>query len=133
MKKKILIADDDPTVVDVIKMILDKAGYRTETTLNGRTLLNNIPEDFDLILLDVRMSGIDGFMICRHLKSQESTRDIPIVMVSAIPELGTMTQNSCADGYLEKPFNMFELLQIVEKYTRDDPMAPHRSTAEPKR
>jgi len=120
MKKKILIADDDPTVLDVIRMILDKAGYKTETTLNGRTLLNNIPADFDLILLDVRMSGIDGFMICRHLKSQESTRDIPIVMVSAIPELGRMTENSCADAYLEKPFNMFELLQIVEKYTHRD-------------
>lgn len=116
MKKKILIADDDPTVLDVLKMILDKAGYKTETTLNGRTLLNNIPDDFDLILLDVRMSGIDGFMICRHLKSQESTKDIPIIMVSAIPELGILTENSGADDYLEKPFNMFELLHLVEKY-----------------
>lgn len=122
MKKKILIADDDPTVLDVIRMILDKAGYRTETTLNGRTLLNNIPDDFDLILLDVRMSGVDGFMICRHLKSQESTRDIPIIMVSAIPELASMTDGSCADDYLEKPFNMFELLQIVKKYIGGDKM-----------
>lgn len=120
MKKKILIADDDPTVLDVIKMILDKAGYKTETTLNGRTLLNNLPEDFDLILLDVRMSGIDGFMICRHLKSQESTRGIPIVMVSAVPELGARTRNSCADAYLEKPFNMDDLLRIVEKYIGPD-------------
>mgnify|MGYP001550366515 CR=1 FL=1 len=125
MKKKILIADDDPTVLDVIKMILDKAGYKTETTLNGRTLLNNLPEDFDLILLDVRMSGIDGFMICRHLKSQESTRGIPIVMVSAVPELGARTRNSCADAYLEKPFNMHDLLRIVEKYTSPDkPISP---------
>lgn len=120
MKKKILIADDDPTVLDVIKMILDKAGYKTEVTLNGRTLLNNIPQDFDLILLDVRMSGIDGFMICRHLKSQESTRDIPIIMVSAVPELGRMTEESCADAYLEKPFNMFELLQVVDKHIKKD-------------
>lgn len=119
MKKKILIADDDPTVLDVIRMILEKAGYRTETTLNGRTLLNNIPNDFDLILLDVRMSGVDGFMICRHLKSQESTRNIPIVMVSAVPELRVMTESSCADGYLEKPFSMFELLQVVKQHTGD--------------
>ena len=132
MKKKILIADDDSTVVDVIKMILDKAGYRTETTLNGRTLLNNLPEDFDLILLDVRMSGIDGFMICRHLKSQQTTRDIPIVMISAVPELGALTRNSCADGYLEKPFNMHDLLRIVEKYTGPDKPAstPLRSPAD---
>lgn len=116
MKKKIFIADDDRTVLDVLKMILDKAGYKTETTLSGKTLLNNIPYDSDLILLDVRMSGTDGLVICKHLKSLDATRDIPIIMISAVPELGTLAANAGADDFLEKPFNMSELLQIVRKY-----------------
>jgi CheY-like chemotaxis protein len=116
MKKKIFIADDDRTVLDVLKMILDKAGYKTETTLSGKTLLNNVPDDSDLILLDVRMSGIDGLVICKHLKSMEATRNIPIIMVSAVPELETLAENAGADDFLEKPFNMSALLHIVAKY-----------------
>jgi CheY-like chemotaxis protein len=116
MKKKILIADDDRTILDVIKIILDRAGYITETTPNGKTLLNRPPKEFDLILLDVKMSGVDGFFICKHLKSQESTKNIPIIMVSAIPELKNLTENAGADGYLEKPFNTQELLHTVEQF-----------------
>jgi CheY-like chemotaxis protein len=121
MRKKILIADDDRTILDVITIILDRAGYITDTTPNGKTLLNSPPQGFDLILLDVKMSGVDGFFICKYLKSQESTKHIPIVMVSAIPELKTLTENAGADGYLEKPFNSQELLHVVSRFIDDKP------------
>lgn len=117
MKKKIIIADDDRSILDVLKIVLERAGYRTETMLNGMTLLNNVPIGSDLILLDIRMSGTDGLVICKYLKSLEATRRIPIVLISAVPELETLAQESGADGFLEKPFNMTQLLGIVEKYT----------------
>lgn len=117
MKKKVFIADDDGSILEVLKIILDRAGYKTETTLNGKTLLNNLPIDSDLILLDIRMSGIDGLIICKHLKSLDATREIPIIMVSAVPELERLAKEAGADDFLEKPFNMSKLLNIVEKYT----------------
>lgn len=117
MKKKVFIADDDGSILEVLKIILDRAGYKTETTLNGKTLLNNLPVDSDLILLDIRMSGIDGLFICKHLKSMDATRNIPVVMVSAVPELERLAKEAGANDFLEKPFNMTELLNIVEKYT----------------
>lgn len=119
MRKKILIADDDRSILEVLKIVLDRAGYRTEALLNGKKLFNNPPTESDLILLDIRMSGVDGLIICRHLKSMESTREIPIVMISAVPDLENLAKEAGADGFLEKPFNMKQLLEMVKKYTDD--------------
>lgn len=120
MRKRILIADDDPTVVDVLKIVLEKAGYETEFTLDGKVLLNPPAPHVDLILLDVRMSGVDGLIVCKYLKSQAQTKAIPIVMVSAVPDLSTLAGNAGADGFLEKPFNMDQLLNVVEENIAQD-------------
>lgn len=117
MRKKIIIADDDRSILEVLKVILDRAGYKTETVLNGKSLLNQLPAGSDLILLDIRMSGTDGLLICKHLKSLDATKHIPIILVSAVPELESRAQEAGADGFLEKPFNMRQLLHIIEKYT----------------
>lgn len=121
MRKKIVIADDDRSILEVLKVILDRAGYKTETMLNGKMLLNHAPVGSDLILLDIRMSGADGLIICKHLKSQEATKGIPVIMVSAVPELELRAQEAGADGFLEKPFNMRQLLRVIEKYTGAKP------------
>lgn len=117
MKKKILIADDDPSILEALKIILDRAGYHTETVLDGQTLLHHFPSDFELILLDVRMSGSDGSVICKHLKNRDDTKDIPVIMISAVPELERIAREARADGFLEKPFDMHQLLETVTKYT----------------
>lgn len=117
MKKKIVIADDDRSILEALKIVLDRAGYKTETILNGKSLLNHVPDNSDLILLDIRMSGADGMVICKHLKSQDATRNIPVIMISAIPGVERIARDAHADGFLEKPFNVQQLLNTIEKHT----------------
>ena len=81
-KKKIMVADDDAGIVDALKILLEEFDFEVDTTMNGNTVHDVKDEMPDLILLDLWMSGMDGRDICRHLKSQEGTKHIPIIIVS---------------------------------------------------
>lgn len=116
MRKKIYIADSDRSILEALKIILDNAGYDTETTLNENRLLNYIPAGLDLILLDIQVSNSKGLIVCKHLKSLDATRGIPIIMISAVPELVKLAEEAGANDFLEKPFNIDRLLSIVEKH-----------------
>jgi CheY-like chemotaxis protein len=115
-KKKILVADDDPSILEAIQLILEDEGYEVVTTVNGETIYQMEKEYPDLLLLDIWMSGQDGRDICKFLKSRESTRDIPIIMISANKDTAVIAKESGADGFLAKPFEMNALLDIVSKY-----------------
>lgn len=117
MAKKILIADDDPAIVDALGMILEDAGYEVAQTGNGRRVQEMKDELPDLLLLDIRMSGMDGTAICKHWKSQSQTRHIPIIIVSANRDTKQLAKEAGADDFLEKPFNMNDLLRKVAQYT----------------
>jgi DNA-binding response OmpR family regulator len=114
-KKRILVADDDPGILDAVKLMLEEEGYIVDTTLNGRTI-ETLNEKFpDLLLLDIWMSGIDGRDICKKIKSQESTRNIPIIMISANRDTETIAKEAGADDFIEKPFQMDELISKIKK------------------
>jgi DNA-binding response OmpR family regulator len=113
--KKVMIADDDPGIVDSLSMMLEFEGYEVSSTLNGATLLsldNNLP---DLLLLDIWMSGVDGRDICKQLKQQPHTRHLPILMISASKDIQSSAIQAGADDFLAKPFEMDELLQKIQK------------------
>ncbi len=114
--KKILCADDDPGLQDVFPLIFERAGYHVTMVSNGEQLLENEFETPDLFLLDKQLSGIDGMEICRFLKGQDSTRDIPIIIVSASPNLDQQAKDAGADGFIEKPFQMKYMLELLKKY-----------------
>jgi DNA-binding response OmpR family regulator len=116
MGKKILIADDDPAILDCLQIILEDADYTVEVSSNGDTIPKVHRFHPDLILLDVWMSGEDGRNICKKLKSQTGTRDIPIIMISATSYIEESTKEAGAEGFLPKPFHMNDLLNKVEKY-----------------
>jgi len=117
IKKKVLIADDNPEILEIVKIILEDEGFEVEVTLNGKDLLK-LKEDFpDIILLDIRMSGIDGNTIAKFLKNQESSRNIPIIMISANRDTQATAAESGADDFLCKPFELEELISKVRKYT----------------
>ncbi len=113
--KKVLIADDDTGILDSIGMILEFEGYEVRTTTNGNSLLNMELDFPDILLLDIWMSGIDGRDICKQLKQKESTRKIPIVMISASKDIERSAIESGADDFLAKPFELDDLLKIIEK------------------
>jgi len=113
-KKKIIIADDDAGIIDAVSIMLEMAGYDVVTTLNGGMLLNLQPGQYpDLILLDIWMSGEDGTEICRALKANEATRQIPVILFSASKEIEQSAFAAGADDFLAKPFEMNDLLNKI--------------------
>jgi CheY-like chemotaxis protein len=116
MKKRILVVDDSEAILDVVKMILEMADCEVSTSLTGacfQHMEHNLP---DLILLDVLLSGEDGSEICHRLKSNEQTRHIPVILLSAHAGLWETARKCGADDFLVKPFLLTELRDIVKKY-----------------
>ena len=82
-----MIADDDPGILDAVEAMLTYGGYEVSSTSNGATVLEMKDNFPDLLLLDIWMSGTDGRDVCKKLKEQELTREMPIIMISASTEL----------------------------------------------
>ena len=114
--KKIMIADDDPGIVDAVEMMLEFEGYEVLSTLNGVAVLELKDAFPDLFLLDIWMSGQDGRDICRELKKREETRDIPVILISASTDLARSAREAGADDFLEKPFSMDDLMGKIDQH-----------------
>lgn len=116
-RKKILVVDDEPDILGFLQVILEEEGYAVLTSDKGEFLeqLHNggLP---DLILVDVLLSGKDGRAIVRHLRSQQETRRIPIIMFSAHPGSEQTARQAGADDFLAKPFEIDDLLAKVASY-----------------
>jgi DNA-binding response OmpR family regulator len=117
MSKKILIAEDDEGILEAMKIMLELEGYEVKTTVDGKAIHDMKEELPDLLLLDIWMSGMDGRDICKYLKSQEYTKHIPIILMSASKETEKTAREVGADDFLAKPFELDELVAMVDKYT----------------
>lgn len=115
MPKRIMVADDDAAIVDAIRMILEFGGYEVITVKDGRKVLGMSEPLPDLLLLDVWMSGEDGKEICKKLKSQPSTRHVPIIIISATQDVHSAALQAGANDFIAKPFEMDELLAKVDE------------------
>lgn len=113
-QKRITVADDDPGILDAVVMMLEMEGYEVNSTLNGNTILTQT-ELPDLYILDIWMSGSDGRELCKILKSQDKTKHIPVILISASNYLQRSAEMAEADDFLAKPFEMDELLEKVAK------------------
>ena len=116
-RKKLLVVDDEPDILEFIQVILKEEGYDVVTSDKGEYLeqLHNgcLP---NLILVDVLLSGKDGREIVKHLKSQEETKHIPVIMFSAHPSAEETARAAGAEDFLAKPFEIDELLAKVANY-----------------
>jgi len=115
MKKKIIIVEDDPAILDALTIMLDEAGHEVAGFRNGEAILNNSFEVPQLFILDKQLSGVDGLDICRFLKDQERTRGIPVMMLSASPQVERQAMLAGADDFIEKPLRMQRFLSRVSK------------------
>lgn len=117
MGHRILVVDDDEGIVEVVQIVLESEGYEVDTCMNGEGLqhltADNLP---DLILLDVLLAGDDGRDICRSLKKNELTKNIPVIMLSAHSDASKVADVGGADDFLEKPFDVDVLIDIVAKH-----------------
>ncbi len=115
-KGMIVIADDDPAILDAMKLMLEFYHFQVETIADGNIIPKLLSLQPKLIFLDICMSGTNGGDICRSLKAIEETKEIPVIMISASCDLIEIVKESGADDYLAKPFAMHELLSKVNKY-----------------
>ena len=118
---KILVVDDKPLNVELLEADLVSSGYDVITAYDGASALDQVTAEHpDLILLDVMMPGMDGFEVCRRLKSNEDTVLIPVVMVTALSDKADRIKGieSGVDDFLTKPVDSQELKARVRSLMR---------------
>ena len=114
---RILIAEDNPQGAELLEVYLSAEAYEVRLASDGEQALEAVSEwKPDLILLDVMMPRISGFEVCKRLKSDESTRDIAIIMVTALDQSSDIDRavDAGTDDFLSKPINQTELLLRVK-------------------
>ena len=118
-KGSILIVDDTPANLRLLSTLLSKRGYRVRPTLTGpRALSSARKAPPDLILLDIMMPDMDGYEVCRHLKADERTREVPVIFISALDQVFDKVTAFSVGGvdYIAKPFQAAEVLARVHTH-----------------
>ena len=110
---KILVADDDPTIEEAISLVLKDEGYTVKKTPENKIVPVAEKEAPALLVLDIYMSGVDGREVCKEVKERKSTRNIPVLLISAGYDIETSARKSGADDFLAKPFDMEQLVSKV--------------------
>ena len=115
---KILVVDDDPSILDSMEVALNLQGYEVEAISNGEETFSKI-ESFspDLVLMDVYLSGMDGRDICKQIKSDEKTKELPVVIFSADKSMKQVFKDCKADDFIGKPFRMDEMYDKIKNQT----------------
>ncbi len=117
----VLIVDDNPQNVELLQAFLESLPVKIVTAADGVEALAKVAEHKpDLILLDIMMPRMSGFQVCRQIKSDPKTKDIQVLMVTALNELGDIEQaTECGtDDFVSKPVNKFELLTRAKSLLR---------------
>ena len=118
MAKKILVIDDEPELVKAITIRFKASGYEVTPAFDGQEGIDKSGEiKPDLILLDIIMPKMDGYQVCKKLKSDPESKDIPIIIFTASGQrdLEKRCMAIGAKGVIMKPFEATELLELVNK------------------
>ncbi len=113
---RVLIADDNPQGVELLDAYLGDTGYEVATAFDGEETLHKV-RDWrpDLVLLDIMMPKISGFEVCKRLKADPATRDVAVLMITALDQPSDVDRavDAGTDDYLTKPINQTDLLRRV--------------------
>ena len=123
-KKYVLIVDDDPDLVETVCMMLEDKGYEVGKAYDGVEGEEAIKErQPDLLVLDVMMPRKDGYQLCAELKADSATKDIPVILLTAVGEAVPTTSYTHAQGmsteaeeYIPKPVDSETLVEAVESF-----------------
>ena len=118
-KFKILVVDDDPDIGTMIKMMLEYKGYAVTVTDRGdnaeKLLQSN---EYDLMIMDMLLSGINGIDVCSRIKKNAATAEVPIMMISAHPNAKEICLQAGADEFISKPFDMEDMFTKIRKFEK---------------
>src|SRR4030043_439455 len=118
MAKKILLVDEDPIILRLIASRLKNSGYDVVSALDGESGLKKaITKKPDLVLLDIIMPGLNGFEVCKRLKENDKTKDIPVIMLTVLAGEKDLSKGleAGADCLITKPFSAVDLLHEIKK------------------
>ena len=128
--KTILVSDDDAGLIDATSMMLYMSGYEVISTPFGDSVPQLAKVLPHLIILEICMGQTDGREICKILKKDPFTKDVPVLMLSAQKDVEQSALEAGADHFLQKPFNMDVLLQTIDGLIQSNHKIPSRSAAD---
>lgn len=111
--KKIFIIDDDPGIQDSAVIVFKPSEYKVSIFPDGNFILSGKFEMPDIFIIDRQLPGIDGIDLCRHLKMHPSTKNLPVIIMSANSQTGKMATNAGAEGFIEKPYSILDMRKMV--------------------
>jgi CheY-like chemotaxis protein len=111
--KRILIVEDDAAIQDIFKVIFETYGYSVQCIDDAAKLIGKKFDRPDAIIMDRQLPGVDGVEACRYLKSQPSTKEIPVILITAGEGISQAAQLAGADDFFQKPFDMKSILNKV--------------------
>lgn len=115
MGKHICILEDDPGILEIIEILLLEEGYQVECYSRVHDFFSKKESSPDLFILDVMLPDGNGLEVCKLLKSDQTTKSIPILMMSAHADLPEMTSACTAEEYVTKPFDIHVLLRKIAR------------------
>lgn len=114
---KILVVDDDLDILSLVEAILKMNNFNVAAISRWEDIYSKMQEfKPDLVLLDVMLGGADGREICKNLHLDHETKNIPVVLFSANPEMGKYLKDCTAQDFLAKPFEMSSLLKTINAH-----------------
>ncbi|MGN6491944.1 MAG: response regulator [Agriterribacter sp.] len=113
--KKIIIIDDDRAIQDSVALVFAQPEFQTTTYIDGTAILAGNFELPDIFIIDKQLPGVDGLGVCKHLKQTPEFAHIPVIIMSATPAAGKLSQAAGADGFIEKPFTLKQLRAEVNR------------------
>ena len=115
MKKCILILDDDPEILLICRILLEKLDYRVETRIRCDNIIKDIREEKPvMVLMDIWIPAMGGEKATKLIKENKATQHIPVILFSANSEIEEIFKRSNANGFLKKPFEIGALVKTVE-------------------
>jgi DNA-binding response OmpR family regulator len=113
MKKKVCLIETDDDLRLLLQESLSEDGYQVEALSNAYPLFEVSRNWPDVFLIEIELESINGLEICRWIKNQEETMNIPVILISGSPELDVLANDSRADGCISKPVDLDELQKAL--------------------
>lgn len=114
--KTIILVEDDSAISDALSLALVSPTCRVLTMENGQAVINSEVDAPDLFILDRNIAGVSGIFLCHFLKYNNKYKHVPVIMISATPDIITEAQHAGADGAIEKPFSIHTVREVVKKH-----------------